>query len=98
MPTTALLDLTIKPEALGGAHAAISTVLEATRAFEGNLGVDVVVDVNDPAHILLIEHWASIEADEAYRAWRETDEGKSDLGSLLAAAPTLTIFTDAPGV
>jgi hypothetical protein len=47
---------------------------------------------------VLFETWESPEADNAYRQWRATPEGTSELGSLLAAAPSLTLFTVAEGI
>jgi heme oxygenase (mycobilin-producing) len=92
---TSILELTIKPESVEDAARVIDEVLVATRAFAGNLGVDVVVDVADPAHYLLIEHWESLEADDAYRAFRATPEGRSDLGAILAAPPQMARYTGA---
>lgn len=97
MPITALLELQVKPQDAPTAPALIDNVLIATRAFTGCLGVDVVVDVEDPAHFMVIERWESLDADAAYRAWRATPAGASDLGSILAAAPTLTRFSSAVG-
>ena len=57
----------------------------------------MLVDSADPAHVVAYETWESVEADRAYRAWRATPEGASDLGSILAAAPKLTMFTDGRG-
>jgi heme oxygenase (mycobilin-producing) len=62
------------------------------------VGVTVLVDSADPTHVAVYEQWESLEADAAYRQWRTTAEGASDLGSVLAAAPTLTKFTVAEGV
>ena len=62
------------------------------------LDVTVPVDSDDPAHVVLYETWESIEHDRAYRAWRASAEGTSDLGSILAAAPRLSLFTGAAGV
>jgi heme oxygenase (mycobilin-producing) len=56
------------------------------------------VAITDPAHVVLYETWESVEHDRAYRAWRASAEGTSELGSILAAAPTLTLFTIAEGV
>ena len=98
MSITALLDVRVTQEGLATAPAVIHDTLAATRAFPGCLGVDVVVDVGNPTHFLAIERWESIEADNAYREWRTTPEGASSLGSILAAAPTLTKFEDAPAV
>ena len=38
------------------------------------------------------ESWASVEADAAYRAFRATPEGRSELGSIVTAAPVLTVL------
>ncbi|HET8878501.1 MAG TPA: antibiotic biosynthesis monooxygenase family protein [Arthrobacter sp.] len=92
MPITAHLDLNLKAEAVPSAPSVLRETLADTRAFDGCLGVDVLVDQDNPAHILVVERWASMDHDAAYRAWRATDEGRSGLGALLAAAPVLTHF------
>jgi quinol monooxygenase YgiN len=96
--TTAILDLQLKPDSLETAHKVIHATLTDTRAFPGCLGVTVLVDSDDPTHVILYEAWESVERDQAYRAWRATPEGASDLGSILAGAPKLTLFTVAEGV
>jgi quinol monooxygenase YgiN len=98
MTVISLLDFTVKAEELDAAPALITETLKATRAFEGSLGVDVSIDVNDPAHVVLVERWESIEHDDAYRAFRATPEGASKLGTIVAGPPTLTRFTVADGV
>jgi quinol monooxygenase YgiN len=95
---TAILDLQLKPEALETASEVIHETLIATRAFPGCFHVAVLIDSADPAHVVLYETWESVEHDRAYRAWRATPEGASRLGSILAAAPKLTLFTVADGV
>jgi quinol monooxygenase YgiN len=95
---TAILDLQLKADALDGAHQVIHTTLAATRAFPGCVGVTVLVDSNDPAHVVLYETWESLEHDRAYRAWRATPEGASDLGSIVAGPPKVSLFTVADGV
>ena len=91
---TALLDLRIKPESVAQAKETVESVLVATRAFPGCLGVDVLVDTEDEAHLLLVEKWESLEHDQAYRAWRATPAGASPLGSIVASR-SLTKFVDA---
>jgi quinol monooxygenase YgiN len=95
---TAILDLQLKADSLETAHEVIHATLTATRAFPGCLDVTVLVDSDDPAHVVLYEAWESIEHDQAYRAWRATPEGTSDLGSILASPPKLSQFTVAEGV
>ncbi len=98
MAITAILELQLKADSLETADEVIHATLTDTRAFPGCLGVTVLVDSGDPAHVVLYETWESIEHDRAYRAWRATPEGASDLGSIMAAAPKLTLFTVAEGV
>jgi quinol monooxygenase YgiN len=98
VPVTAILDLQLKAEALDKANEIIHATLVATRAFPGCLGVTVLVDAADRTHVAVYEQWESPEHDAAYRAWRATADGASDLGTVLAAAPTLTLFTVAEGV
>jgi heme oxygenase (mycobilin-producing) len=95
---TSILELQLKAGSLETADEVIHATLTDTRAFPGCLGVTVLVDSDDPAHVVLYEMWESIEHDRAYRAWRATAEGASDLGSIMAAAPKLTLFTVAEGV
>jgi quinol monooxygenase YgiN len=98
MAITSILDLQLKPDALEKANEIIHATLAATRAFDGCHGVTVLVDSADPAHVVLLETWESVEHDQAYRVWRTTPEGASELGSILAAAPKLSLFTAAEGV
>jgi quinol monooxygenase YgiN len=95
---TAILDLRLKAESLETAHEALHATLTDTRAFRGCLEVTVLVDSDDPVHVVVYETWESLEHDQAYRAWRASPEGASQLGSILAAPPSLTRFTVAEGV
>lgn len=98
MAIIAILDLRLKAESLETAHKVIHATLTATRAFPGCLDVTVLVDDGDPAHVVLYERWESAAHDRAYREWRATPEGASDLGSILAAPPALTLYAVAEGV
>jgi heme oxygenase (mycobilin-producing) len=72
----------------------VEGVLVATRAFPGCLGVDVLVDTEDAAHLLVLEKWESLEHDQAYRDWRATPAGASPLSTIVAAR-NLTRFVAA---
>ena len=82
MAITSVLDIQLRPDAPGDAEARVSSILSQTRARPGFLSADVVRDLEDPRHLVVIELWESLEADEAYRAWRATPEGASELGEL----------------
>jgi quinol monooxygenase YgiN len=95
---TAFLELQLKADSLETANNIIHATLTATRAFPGCLSCTVLVDSDDPAHVVVHETWESVEHDRAYRAWRATPEGASNLRSILIGAPKLTLFTEAEGV
>ncbi|MCW2829324.1 MAG: antibiotic biosynthesis monooxygenase [Aeromicrobium sp.] len=98
MAITATLDLRFKPELLDDARTVIHRVLDETRAFDGCLGVDVLVDQGDEAHWVAYERWESPEHDAAYREFRAGPGAISDLGPLLAAAPVLSWFAVDPAL
>jgi quinol monooxygenase YgiN len=89
MAVTAFLDLHLRADALEEAPAVLAAVLADTRAFDGSQGIEVLRDVANPAHVTVVERWESLQHDDAYRAWRATPEGASDLGRVLAGPPTL---------
>ncbi len=89
--STAILELRFKPDSVDEALGLFHPALEDTRAFEGCLGVTVVQDNDDPAHLLFIEQWRSLDHDRAYRRWRAGDGAIVGLAELLAAPPSLTI-------
>jgi len=90
MTFAAVLELRLNPDALEQAPAVLHDVLEETRAFAGNLGVQVLVDDSDPSRWLVLEFWESAAHDAAYREFRAGPGALTDLAPLLAGAPTLT--------
>ena len=51
MPITAFLDIHVKPESLTEAPELLRDTLLTTRAFDGCLGVDVLIDTEDPTRV-----------------------------------------------
>jgi quinol monooxygenase YgiN len=90
MTIVSLLDFRVRPDRMDGADAAIAEVLAATRAFPGCVGLQVLRDTDDAAHVVVVETWESLAHDDAYRAWRGTPEGASRFGEILDGRPTLT--------
>lgn len=86
MSVTVLVDLALKPETADRVVSALEEVLPATRAFEGCRGVQLLVDLHDPSHVVLLEDWESIGHQEAYAAWR-AESGTSPLSPDVFAAP-----------
>jgi len=87
MAVTVILELTFKPESVAVARDVMGRALQDTRAFDGNLRTDVLVDEDDEAHWLVYEIWDTVEHDEAYRSFRAGDGRITDLPPLLAEPP-----------
>ncbi|WP_166875404.1 putative quinol monooxygenase [Salinibacterium sp. ZJ450] len=96
MAITSIVKLTFKPESVAEAEHAVRASLELARGFEGNLGIDVLVDQADNTRWLLVEKWESEENDAAYRAYRAEKGIKSALGPLLAGAPEVVKYDVSP--
>ncbi|HYQ35509.1 MAG TPA: antibiotic biosynthesis monooxygenase [Mycobacterium sp.] len=92
MPVTVLLELKLKPEAVSAARDLMRRTLQTTRAFEGNLGTDVLVDEDDEAHWVIYELWETVEHDEAYRRFRAGEGRVTELPPLLAAPSVKTRY------
>ncbi|HYY01850.1 MAG TPA: antibiotic biosynthesis monooxygenase [Mycobacterium sp.] len=93
MTVTVLLELRFKPEEVGAGRELMGRVLQDTRAFDGNLQTDVLVDADDEAHWVIYEVWDSVEHDDAYRAFRAGEGKITQLPPLLAAPPVKTRYT-----
>jgi quinol monooxygenase YgiN len=92
MPVIVLLELRFKPESATEAAEVFRRELVATRAFDGNITTEVLVDEDDPAHWVIYEIWESVAHDEAYRSFRAADGKITDLPPLLAAPPVKTRY------
>ncbi|SDS29662.1 Quinol monooxygenase YgiN [Friedmanniella luteola] len=93
MSTLVHLDLQLDPTRLERGQQVLVETLAATRAWPGNDGLQVVVDDTDPAHLLVVEHWATTADHDAYAAWRATPEGASQLGAVVVSPPRKTVFS-----
>jgi quinol monooxygenase YgiN len=93
VPVAALLEFRFKPEVVDQVPGAMSRTLAVTREFDGCQRIDVLVDNEDPSRYLLVEIWQSMEHDEAYRQFRASPAGASELGPLLAAPPVVMYYS-----
>lgn len=92
MPVTVTLELRFKPDEVAAGRELMGRALQDTRAFDGNLGTDVLIDEDDEAHWLVYELWETVEHDEAYRRFRAGDGRLTQLPPLLAAPPVKTRY------
>lgn len=97
MALTAILEFHFKPGVLEQARELAHRVLEETRAFDGNLGVDVLIDTEDEYHWLALERWESLEHDLAYREFRSGPGFHRELATLVESRK-LVKYTLDPGI
>jgi quinol monooxygenase YgiN len=92
MSVTVILELRFKPEQVAAGRELMGRALQDTRAFDGNLGTDVLLDEDDEAHWVIYELWDTVEHDEAYRRFRAGEGKLTQLPPLLAAPPVKTRY------
>ena len=92
MTVTVILELRFKPGEVAAGRELMSRALQDTRAFDGNLRTDVLVDDDDEAHWLIYELWETVEHDEAYRRFRAGEGRLTELPPLLAAPSVKTRY------
>ena len=93
MAVTVLLELRFKPDDVAAGREVMGRALQDTRAFDGNLRTDVLVDEDDEAHWIIYELWDSVDHDEAYRRFRAGEGKLTQLPPLLAAPSVKTRYT-----
>src|ERR1700678_3813433 len=87
MTVTVTLELRFKPDEVAAGRELMGRFLQDTRGFDGSVRTDVLFDADDEAHWLIYELWETVEADEAYRAFRAGEGKVKQLPPLLAAPP-----------
>jgi quinol monooxygenase YgiN len=92
MSVTVILELRFKPECVQDGREVMGRALQDTRAFDGNVKTEVLVDEEDDGHWLIYELWETVEHDEAYRRFRAGEGKLTQLPPLLAAAPIKTRY------
>jgi quinol monooxygenase YgiN len=94
MPVTVILELRFKPESVAAGRELMGRALQDTRAFDGNIRTDVLIDEDDEGHWLIYELWESVDHDEAYRRFRAGEGKLAQLPPLLAAPAVKTRYND----
>jgi len=87
MSIVTVVELRFRPADREEGIATLQRALLQSRAFPGCESIEVLETIDDPTRIVMIEQWASVHDDVAYRAWRKTPEGSSGLAPLLAEPP-----------
>jgi quinol monooxygenase YgiN len=93
MAVGVILEWKFKPEVVDQAPAVVNKILETTRAFDGCIHIDVLVDDEDPTRFLLVETWESLEHDAKYREFRAGPGKITEIPPMLAAPRVLTRYS-----
>jgi len=72
----------------------LGRTLVDTRARQGCESVNVHRDHANPNSVLLVERWATLEDDAAYRAWRAGDGAVAEMADLVGGRPSIRYFAD----
>lgn len=93
MTMTVFLEVQIRDDvAADTVEAAIRETLAQTAARQGNESLEVLVDDEDPARMVVVESWTTPEDHDTYVAWRATPEGAPAMAPFLAATPVTRTF------
>ncbi|WP_301148561.1 putative quinol monooxygenase [Mycobacterium simiae] len=87
MTVTVILELNFKPDEVAAGRELMGRALQDTRAFNGNVRTDVLIDEDDEAHWVIYEIWETVADDEAYRSFRAGEGKLTQLPPLLASPP-----------
>ncbi len=85
-----LAELTIKPDKREAFLDYTVENLALSRTASGNIAFDILLDDARPDQVLFYEVWESVEAQQAYMAWRVERGDLAILMSFLAAEPKFT--------
>jgi len=69
-------------------------ILGDTRAYDGCEGITVQRNLDEPAKVMLIEHWQTREQYDKYLAWREENGSLGKIGELLDGPPSIRYYSN----
>jgi quinol monooxygenase YgiN len=72
--------------------AALQSMLGDTRARQGAEMIEMVVNQDNPDHIIVYEKWATKEDHQAYMGWRQERGDLDALGGFVSEPPAVTYF------
>ena len=87
MTVTAIVHIKAKPGGGAALRDAFIAGIPHARADADCQGVDILVDAENPDHIVLIETWTSVEAHGRYFQELQKTEGFAAIAALTAGPP-----------
>lgn len=97
MACVVVLELKSKDGQADGLVQFFREILGDTRAYDGNISLELSQSQDDPTSIVVYEKWETKAQYERYLGWREENGSLAKIGEFLAAPPSIRYFdlTDA---
>ncbi len=92
MSVIVIVDMQVKPEAVGEMKSALKKNLPDTRAYDGCLSIDIYGNIDDSGNLVFYEHWESRKHHESYMAWRRETGTLDQIFAMVAGAPSIRYF------
>lgn len=89
MAVVVTLEAKSQPDKAGDLVEFLERILPDTRAYAGCLGLQLVVDQDDPTRMVVLERWETRKHYETYLQWREDSGTLAQVAPLLAAPPAI---------
>jgi quinol monooxygenase YgiN len=97
MPIYAIWESRFPAQRAAAGRAVTEAIWRDMPCFEGYLGHELLVDADDPGHLLVVSNWASREhADESLRLYAEHPNARA-ANNLVAASRRRILATRAGG-
>jgi len=92
MSTMVLLEGHIKSDKIADMTSSVAQLLPDTRIYDGNQGIDVYFNVDDPGNYVLVQQWKSRGHYEKYVQWRTETGVRDKLNSMQTGPPSIRYF------
>jgi len=92
MSVTVLLEMQVKPDAVGEMKSILKKMLPDTRAFDGCQSIDIYGNTEDSGNLVFYERWESRKHHESYMAWRREAGAMDQMAAMLVGTPSIRYF------
>ncbi len=92
MSITVLLELQVKPDQVDTLKQMFEEALPDTRGFDGCIKLDILVNQDQPANMVLVQTWQTRAHQARYSSWRQETGFIAKMGALLAAPPSVRYY------
>jgi len=87
-----LLEVQVKPAAVGEFKSFMEAIFPDTRTFSGCKSAALHVNQDDATNMLAVEEWDTREDHQKYIAWRTETGIMASVAAMVAAPPSLRYF------